>query len=111
MSSLDFPAAILLLLLFACFAIVIRAQRRADFDWGDALRDDTGKVSAMRLGVLVCLVISSWVLVDLTLKYADKDPEKLLYFYLIYVAVWSGAKIVEKLLEAKFGASKNGGTP
>lgn len=111
MTPIDFPAAILLIMLLGTAWIAIRAQRREDFDWANALRDDGGKESAFRLAIFISLVISSWMLIYLTLNVmAEKGDLSLLFnFYLAYLAVWSGAKIVERLLDVllqRYGGPK-----
>jgi len=100
----DIPAITLIILLAAGMFVMWSAQRRADFDFGQMLTDDGGKPSAMRLAVFVCLAGSTWVLIKVTMSGADLD--KVFPFFVAYTAVWSGAKIVEKLLDvllAKFG--------
>lgn len=101
MREFDFPALVLMFMLIGMALIVIKAQARADFDWAEALRDDNNKVSAFRLAILVSMAISSWFLVEITvdvIKTAD-DLQKTYYYYVTYLVVWSGAKIVEKALQ------------
>lgn len=79
------------------------AQRKENFDFSDMLKDESGKASSMRLGVLVCIAVSSWALIKITMTV--KEPEQVFNYYMAYMAIWSGAKIVDKLLDvliAKF---------
>ena len=98
---LSVPGLVLLFLLAIGLHVIFTSQKRDDFDWADMLKDESGKFSAFRLGVLVCLVGSTWVLLYITM-YTVKDPaglETLFKYYGAYLVVWSGAKVVEKGLE------------
>lgn len=102
--TIDIPSMVLIALLILGAFVMWAAQSKHDFDFAGMLTDDNGKPSAMRLGVFVCLAASTWVLIKVTMTIKDED--KLFNFYIAYVAIWSGAKIVEKLLDvllAKFG--------
>jgi len=93
---IDMPALILVLMLSAAWGMIRSAQKRADFDFGNMLKDENGKESAMRLGVLAAIAFSSWyVMSDLILSKAG-DPTILL----IYLVCWSGSPVALKLGEA-----------
>ena len=99
-------AALILGLLW--ILLVIREARTGGFSWKRAMQDDNGKESALRFGIIVALVISSWFLVYVTMNVVKvgADLEQLFPYYMAYLAVWSGAKVVEKLLDVlilKFG--------
>ena len=95
--SVHLPSVVLIMMLIWTALIVHQAQKRTDFDWGEALRDDKGKLSALRLGVFVSLVISSWSMVVAMLAVrAAADLDHVLNIFLAYIGVWSGAKVVEK---------------
>lgn len=96
LSYIDIPAVVLLILLGAFWSIVKASQARPDFDFSNMLKDDAGKESAMRLGIFVSLAISSWVVIYDTIHNKAGDSNTLL----IYMAVWSGAKVAEKLVDA-----------
>ena len=100
MDNVHLPAVVLAVLLLWTVLIVYQAQKRADFDWGEALRDDNGKLSALRFGIFVSLVISSWCMVVamLSIKVAS-DLDHVLNLFLSYMGVWSGAKVVEKAID------------
>jgi hypothetical protein len=103
----DIPAIVLIALLFVGAFVMHYAQRQPDFNFALMLTDDNGKPSAMRLAVFVCLAASTWVIIKVTMSESPL-PEKF-NFYVAYIAIWSGAKIVEKLLDvlvAKFGGNK-----
>lgn len=87
---------------------VIRNAQGGGFSWKRAMQDDNEKESIFRFGILVALVVSSWLLIYVAvnvIKNGD-DLDRLFPYYMAYLAVWSGAKVVEKLLDVlslKFG--------
>jgi hypothetical protein len=81
--------------LFAAF----RAQKQEDFTWTDALRDSQGKTSGFRIGIILSLVMSSWVLVVATLKAQSFTAKELTDLILIYLVIWSGSPIASKALD------------
>lgn len=101
---LDVPTFVLVFLLVLGGAVLWSAQRRDDFDFAPMLCDETGKASALRLAIFICIAVSSWVVIKVTMN--TTDPDKAFNYFVVYTAVWSGAKIVEKLLDVlilKFG--------
>lgn len=106
--TIDAPALSLLVGSLITLYVVFAAQRRNNFDWGNALRDDSGKESALRLAIFVSIVVTSWLLIFISMNVIKdgKDLEQLYPFFVTYLAVWSGAKVAEKALDAilaKFG--------
>lgn len=89
---------VLLLALVAIGLVIWRAQRREDFDWADALRDDAkdNKISVWRVIVFGAFAAHTWVLMHEAAEAQVSDG-----MYLIYGAFWSmsslGAKIIDKL--------------
>lgn len=109
--TLDLPFLSLVAMLAITVYIIFAAQRRDDFDWGQALRDDNGKVSALRLGIFAAIAVSSWLLIYVTMNVIKKgdDLEQLFPFYAAYLGIWSGAKVAEKAIDAvlaKFGVTR-----
>lgn len=109
--SLDVPAASLLMMGLGLFWLMLSASRRPDAFWSTAFKDDTGKVSWMRLAMLVALGVSSWHLIYVTMNVVKdgKDLAELYPFYATFLLVWSGAKVAEKAIDAvlaKFGIIK-----
>lgn len=100
LSELD-VAAVTLVAGLLWIMLVLRAARIGGFSWAGALKDDAGKESALRFAVLVALVISSWLLMYVSLNVIKNgdDMQALFPFFATYLAVWSGAKVVEKLLD------------
>jgi hypothetical protein len=90
----DLAAAVLALLLLWTAFVLWRAARNGKFDFSQMLRDAEGKESALRLGVLVSLAISSWVVVKDALD-GSSDPQ-LVWAYLF---TWSGALVFVKAVE------------
>lgn len=102
--------------------LVIRSAEKGGFSWKRAMQDDStgegqagqGKESVLRFAVLVALVTSSWLLIYVTINVIKNgaDLEQLFPYYVAYLCVWSGAKVVEKLLDVlilKFGGKPAGG--
>lgn len=92
----DIPAIILGMMLFAAWSMIRAAQKRDDFDFANMLRDDKGKESGTRIATLIALAFSSWFLMYDTIHGKKGDSTVLL----IYLSVWSGAKVAEKLADA-----------
>lgn len=88
------PTIVLALLFVLGVFVMWKAQRKDGFDFGNMLRDENGKESGVRLGVLVSLAISSWWIVYLALHNILGTYEQLLY-----LGTWSGAAIVAKVIE------------
>jgi uncharacterized membrane protein YedE/YeeE len=90
------------LLLAALLVVFIwigaQAAKKNNFDWSEMLKGGDGKPSALRLGILVSIAVSSWVLVYAVLNKAMVSAD-LVYLFGIYLAVWSGAKVAEKFIE------------
>jgi len=93
----DFPALVLmgmsLLLLLICW----RLQRRKDFDFAQMFKDESGKTSSSRFFSFVCLNISSWAIMYILVSNKGKIETWIL---LGYIGIWSGAKVVEKAIDA-----------
>ena len=109
---------ILFLVMTLLFYIGWNAQTRKDFDFADMLRNGgSRKPSGTRLASLVCLIITSWVMVYSFLAVlgktvpADKEHLTLLTtLFGIYMGIWSGSKVVEKAIDA-WSLWKSGAQP
>lgn len=75
-----------------------------NFKFEDMLKDETGKPSAFRLAIFVSLATSTWIIMYIVLKTNTLD----VWMFIVYLAIWSGAKIAETILIA-YISSKNGG--
>jgi hypothetical protein len=107
LSNIDFPAVVLSMMLIGMAIAMVSAQKAADFDWGDAFRDDHGKISWLRAAVLVALAISSWSLIygmmnGMRIGFNADDLVKILdalfWWYVAYMVVWAGTKTADKFL-------------
>ena len=99
------------------FYIGWNTQYRKDFDFADMLRNGgSRKPSATRLASIVCLIITSWVIVYSFLAVLGKNSVEKEYLTLlttlfgIYMGIWSGSKVVEKAIDA-WTLWKTGATP
>lgn len=101
LSNLDFPALVLMLLFLMGAWVLKKTQQNPanDFDFADMLRDEAGKPSAARLAVFVCLGITSWAFMYQLIHDGKIDA----WIFLGYTAIWSGAKVAEKLVDAYSG--------
>jgi len=99
----------LLVLTVAGLAVAWRAQTRDDFDFARMLLDSNGKPSATRMGTFVCLAVSTYVLILAFINAKDNVTTNVLYMFGIYLAVWSGAKVIERAIDA--WVSIKGGNP
>ena len=105
MEGIDPPVIVLLAMLATGAYVMFKAQQRDDFDWAEMLRDENGKPSAFRLAIFVCLGVSSWLLIYLSMRIITTSVTwaealgALFPWYALYTLTWSGAKIAEKLVD------------
>lgn len=104
-SNFDFPALVLVIILVLGGWILWKTQRDPGnkFDFTDMLRDEGGKPSAYRLAIFVCLAVSTWVIMYATI--ATKGAIDT-WIFVWYIAIWSGAKVAEKGIEAYVGRNR-----
>ena len=85
--------------LFALVVYVLfQVQKRKDFDFAEMLKYN-GKPSTARLGMLLSLAISSWIvlqvaIVELSPSYTGTP--KLVEILGLYLGIFAGAKVIEK---------------
>lgn len=86
--------------------ILFQVQRREDFDFAEMLKTD-GKPSASRLGMLISLAISSWIVINtaMTDLASNSNSSRLSDLLGLYLGVFAGAKVLEKGIDA-WGKSK-----
>jgi hypothetical protein len=88
--NIDLPAIILFaIMLMGCY-VIWKAQQKDGFDFSEMLRDENNKPSAVRIGVLVSLAISSWGLMNHVLL---TGPNINPWIYGLYIGGWSGALV------------------
>ena len=105
----DFPSLVLAFMLVGMVLAMVQVQKRTDFDWGEAFRDDSGKTSWTRAAMLGCFIISTWVIIYIFMNcirnsYSANDLVSVLdgalfKYFLAYMSVWSLSKPVDKLLD------------
>lgn len=100
LSYLSAPGLALVVMFVGAGIVLFEAQKRSDFDIGNFLKNDSGKESMAALGGLAAIVLSGWVLVYTATKVKDFDVQTFLWIYAIHLAVWSGTKVAEKLVDA-----------
>jgi hypothetical protein len=96
MNSYDQHLPVVVLIALACLGgyVMWRAQKRDGFDFSNMLRDENGKESAVRLGILVSLAISTWWVVWMALHNILGVYEQLLY-----LGTWAGVAAISKAIE------------
>lgn len=94
-------SVLLLVALLAIAVYVIREAGKPGNYWSTIFDDDSNKRSALRVAVLICVAVSSAVLMYLTVNTVKggDDLHNLFPYYIAFLAVWSGAKVVEKLID------------
>jgi hypothetical protein len=88
------PLITLMMLAVLFLWVIFQAQKGADFDASEFLRDDRRKLSWGRLAAFVCCVTHTWVIFTRTLNDRLTFEEQLLY-----CIVWSGSMILLQALE------------
>lgn len=98
--SIHLSSVVLLLMLFVNFWILYRSRLPgSSFILAQMLEGPDAAKSATRWGVLISIAFSSWLLVYMATDAKVSDNTKLWVFG-IYIAIWSGAKVVEKAIDA-----------
>ncbi len=82
-----------LTLVLAAF-VVVRAQRRQDFDFADAMRGFDGKASIARIASLGAFAASTWVVMNATVGGKITDA-----MFLTYCVTWSGSMLLSKWID------------
>lgn len=88
--------------------VLIQVQKREDFDFAEMLKTN-GKPSAARLGMIVSLFISSFVVVQVAVaELSNNSPSSRLTDVLgLYLGVFAGAKVLEKGIDAWRGGQRS----
>lgn len=88
----DIPAVLLLLFVAAGLWMALRAQRKEMLNFARMLKDEQDKESAMRLGVLVAIVASTWVLMKAALQNSEHLPQ----LYWAFLITWSASPVLRE---------------
>lgn len=96
LSYIDIPAIILGLMLCATWFMIMSARDKGHYDFSNMLRDENGKESITRIASITALAFSSWFVMYDTIHRKEGDSTVLL----VYLAIWSGVKVAEKLVDA-----------
>lgn len=98
----DIPALMLVVLLVGFAYSILALQRRDDFDFaGMYIDENKGKVSLWRVTGFGTWIVGTWVVMQDML-----DGVPTIWLQLGYLAIFSGNKIVEKIVD-----KWNGGIP
>lgn len=82
--------------------VLFKAQKRADFDASQFLRNDRGMLEWGRLAAFICCATHTWVVFTRTISEKITFDELLLY-----CVVWSGSMILLQALETWRGVRTN----
>lgn len=98
-SSLASNVAVPLLafaLIFGMFVwVLFRAQKREDFDAGEFLRDETGKLSKGGLFAFIACATHTWALMVETI-----NARLTVEFVAVYAVTWSGSLVLLEAIRA-----------
>ena len=106
-SKLNTSSVSFMLLLLLVIYVLFQVQKRPDFDFAEMLKTN-GKPSAARLGMLVSLAVSSWIIIDVaSVDLSTANSSSRLFDLLgLYLGVFAGAKVLEKGIST-WGRSQN----
>ena len=106
-SKLNTSSVSFMLLLLLVIYVLFQVQKRPDFDFAEMLKTN-GKPSAARLGMLVSLAVSSWIIIDVaSVDLSTANSSSRLFELLgLYLGVFAGAKVLEKGIST-WGRSQN----
>lgn len=97
-SRLNTSSVAFIILMCLVIYVLFKVQQREDFDFAEMLKSD-GKPSASRLGMLISLAVSSWILMytaSVELTPNNSNPSRLFDLLGLYLGVFAGAKVLEK---------------
>jgi len=94
--QLDLAGILLIVLLAAMMWIMVLAQRAEGFDLREALLNDEGKVSFLRICSLGAFAASTWALMKDTLSTGGVDFS----IFSSYIALWGGMPVASKMIDA-----------
>jgi multisubunit Na+/H+ antiporter MnhB subunit len=98
-NSGSFAEIVLIISFIGILILLYSWQRNKDdsFDLRDLLiNPDTGKIGLFKVGQLISLAISTWIIVYQTLNSSLTD-----WLFTGYMVSWAGASLVNKALDIK----------
>lgn len=99
---------VLMIMVAASFVILVKLQKTKDnFDLRSVISDSTGQPSVHKIGQLVALMLSTWMLVYLALHNQMTEG-----YFGTYMGVWAAAQAADKWLgRDKNRDGRDGGGP
>ena len=88
------PAVIMAVLFGMFIFVLVKAQRRGDFDASEFLREDSGKLSSKRLFAFIAMAVHVWLVTTRTISDKITFEEQVLF-----VLTWSGSLVLIQALE------------
>lgn len=88
------PAALMAVLFGMFIFVLVKAQRRGDFDASEFLREDSGKLSSKRLFAFIAMAVHVWLVTTRTISDKITFEEQVLF-----VLTWSGSLVLIQALE------------
>lgn len=88
------PAVIMAVLFGMFIFVLVKAQRRGDFDASEFLREDSGKLSSKRLFAFIAMAVHVWLVITRTISDKITFEEQVLF-----VLTWSGSLVLIQALE------------
>jgi cbb3-type cytochrome oxidase subunit 3 len=80
-------------LIFLIF-VIYKAQKRADFDVANFLRDENGKESSTRAFAFLCLAVMSWGFAMLI--FLDRMTE---FYFFVFGGLWAGTPVAMEMVK------------
>lgn len=98
----DMAASILFMVAFVVTLMVWQKNGQIKFDLKDVIIDtETGKVSIYKLGQLIAMGVSTWIMV-----YETRAGRLTEFLFTTYMVTWSGTNLIKKYIDAKNEAPK-----
>ena len=106
--QMDFPAVILVFMLVVILLAMSAKQKDPNFDWGDAFRDEKGKVSWTHTATPIALALSSWMIIYVLMNGIRTTEDAtglvvvlnaLFRWFMGYNLIWAGTPIIGKIID------------
>lgn len=99
--EIDMPSIALAFMAVLALWMMVSAQRRTDFDWGNLFKDSDGKESPARLGMVAAMALSAWLVIYVAMNTpkAAFTGDLLFNIFCVFIVAWSTAKPIDKALD------------